>query len=182
MRKNLFRIFLVCLIFHLPHESFADGEDSLTSQVNKTANRRALQSALLPGLGQAMNGKLWKIPVLYAGFGTLVYFIGNNDQEYNRYKNAFIQRNDGDPATVDEFSQLTSEDLRVRKDFYRRNRDLSYILTGVLYAMNIVDAYVDAQLKDFDVSENLSFRPAPCIDLNQNANPVAGIKLIFTIK
>ncbi len=157
-------------------------EDSLSQLSRKRSNRIALQSAILPGLGQASNQKYWKIPVIYAGFGTLVYFIDMNNDNYKKYKTAFLYRNDNDSSTIDDFPKFSSDDIRVRKDYYRRNRDLSYILTAALYTLNIIDAYVDAQLRDFDVSEDLSLRTDPYVDHSLNGEMFAGLRLTFTIK
>lgn len=160
----------------------AENPDSASTVSRKRANAIALQSAILPGLGQIRNHKYWKVPVLYAGFGALIYFIDFNDGNYKKYKTAFIYRNDGDSLTVDAFPNFTNDDIRVRKDYYRRNRDLSYILTAVLYSLNIIDAYVDAQLRNFDVSEDLSLRTDPFIGQLSHGEPVAGLRFTFTLK
>ncbi len=156
--------------------------DSLADETRKRANRIALQSTLLPGLGQVSNNKYWKIPIIYAGFGALVYFIDFNNTNYKIYKTAFLYRYDGDSLTVDDFPNFTTDDIKVRKDYYRRNRDLSYILTVVLYSLNIVDAYVDAQLRNFDISEDLSLRTDPFVGQSTYGAPVAGLRLTFTLK
>lgn len=159
-----------------------DEPDSASVASKKRANRIALQSTILPGWGQAVNHKYWKIPVIYTGFGVLVYFIDSNNKNYKKYKTAFLYRNDGDSLTVDEFPKFSTEDIKVRKDYYRRNRDLSYILTAVLYTLNIVDAYVDAQLQNFDISEDLSLRTDPFVGQLNHGQAVAGIRLTFTLK
>lgn len=157
--------------------------DTSASEIaRKRANRAALFSAVLPGLGQGYNHKYWKIPVIYGGFTALVYFISTNNTEYNRYLKAIKYRNDNDPSTTDEFPRLTSQDLTARKDYFRRNRDLSYILSGVLYVLNIVDAYVDSQLMNFDVSDNLSLQTSPVLLQSAQKNTFAGIQLTFRIK
>ncbi|HNP47964.1 MAG TPA: DUF5683 domain-containing protein [Bacteroidia bacterium] len=160
----------------------ASDTDSLTVLSKKRANRTALSSAILPGLGQGLNKKYWKIPVIYAGFGSLVYFIQFNEGYYKKFKTAFLYRNDSDPSTVDNYPLFSNDDLRVRKDYYRRNRDLCYILTGVLYSMNIIDAYVDAQLMDFDVSDNLSIHTTPSIESAPGMEAMAGLKITFNFK
>lgn len=123
----------------------------------------ALRSAILPGLGQAYNHKYWKIPVLYAGAGTLIYFAHFNNVEYKRFKTAYALRIDGDSATVDEFATtgLQEIDLKTQKDYWRRNRDLCYIGLSVLYFLNIIDAYVDAHLFYFKVTDELTIRLVP---------------------
>ncbi|TAH38779.1 MAG: hypothetical protein EYC69_13905 [Bacteroidetes bacterium] len=160
----------------------ADEPDSSALAQKKQANRIALQSAILPGLGQVSNHKYWKVPIIYGGFAALVYFIDFNNKNYRDYKTAFLYRNDNDSLTVDAFPNFTADDIKVRKDYYRRNRDLSYILTAVLYSLNIIDAYVDAQLRNFDISEDLSLRTDPFVGQVHQGMPVAGLRFTFTLK
>ena len=177
MRRYCFLGFsAACLLLSLNARG-QEARDSV-SAVNRNANKAALMSAVLPGLGQAYNRSYWKIPVLYAGAATLVYFISENQKEYLSYKDAYLYRLDGDPATVDErYPNLTDADILVRKDYYRRNRDLSIILTGVLYALNIIDAYVDAHLKEFDISDDLSLQTRPWMAPSPAGPCMAGITL-----
>ncbi|HRH65816.1 MAG TPA: DUF5683 domain-containing protein [Bacteroidia bacterium] len=177
--------FLMCvalLHFFVPQTSRASDNDSLSLLSRKRANRTALSSALLPGLGQGINKKYWKIPIIYAGFGTLVYLIDFNNNYYQKFKTAYRFRNDTDPGTVDDYPRYSNDDLRVRKDYYRRNRDLCYILGGVLYSLNIIDAYVDAQLLDFDVSDDLSLRTIPFLETIPTGETMAGFKFTLQIK
>lgn len=180
--------FFVFLITLIPADLFGQDapvitkDTSSTAMAKRRANKAALFSAVLPGLGQAYNHKYWKMPIIYGGFGTLIYFVSSNNSQYQKYVKAIKFRNDGDASTVDEFPRLSNEDLTARKDFYRRNRDLSYIFTGVLYVLNIVDAYVDSQLMDFDVSDNLSLRTGPVLFQSGQTNTFAGIQLTFTLK
>ncbi len=173
---------LICCLFLFFPAHAQTNPDSTAHESRKRSNRIALQSAMLPGLGQARNHKYWKIPIIYTGFGVLIYFIDANNDSYQTYKTAYLYRNDNDATTVDDFPNYTSDDLKVRKDFYRRNRDLSYILTGVLYTLNIIDAYVDAQLKDFDVSDDLSLRTDPFVGQLAGGENFAGLRLTFTLK
>lgn len=148
-------------------------KDTLASRnattVNGRANRAALKSAMLPGLGQVSNAQVWKVPIVYAALGTTVYFALQNNKEYKRYRQAYRYRNDGNPNTIDEFdpvhnplSALTSDAILVRREDYKRYRDLMFILTGAGYALNILDAYISAHLKDFDMSDDLGMRITPC--------------------
>ena len=108
-------------------------QDSLTYIAKKRANKVAMMSALLPGLGQIANKKYWKVPIIYGGASVLTYFIISNNKEYNKYEDALIYRNDNDSTTVDNYPNYTNDDLTLRRDYYRRNRDLSYIFASVLY-------------------------------------------------
>jgi len=177
MMRCRFLVLLCLILVSCPSLTEAQKADSV-STINKRANKAALMSALLPGLGQAYNKSYWKIPVLYAGLGTLVYFARTNNEDYQKYYQAYKYRLDGDSTTNDtENPNLSNEDILVRKDYYRRNRDLSYILIGVVYVLNIVDAYVDAQLKEFDISDNLSLRTSPWISPSLDGKQMAGVTL-----
>lgn len=121
-------------------------------------------SVALPGLGQVYNGKWWKVPIIYGAFGGLIYSSIANDMKCRTYKNAYLIRIDDDPNTTDQFvGRYSDANLRELVDFYERNRDLSLIFTGVIYALNIIDAGVDAHLKDFDVSDDLSLNVSPTL-------------------
>lgn len=124
--------------------------------------KATIMSAALPGLGQVYNGSWWKVPIIYGGFGGLTYMAVSNHMDMTRYKDAYLMRVDDDPTTVDEFAGRYSDaNLQQLKTTSQRNRDLSFILMGILYALNIIDANVDGHLKDFDVSEDLSLRVRP---------------------
>ncbi|WP_084404225.1 DUF5683 domain-containing protein [Flavobacterium tegetincola] len=119
--------------------------------------RAAFYSAIVPGLGQAYNKRYWKIPIVYGAIGTGIYFYSTNNSEYHRYRDAYKQRLKG---LDDEFKgQYNDATLISAQRTFQRNRDLSLIVTIGLYVLNIVDANVDAHLKQFNVSDDLSFRP-----------------------
>jgi hypothetical protein len=139
-------------------------EDSL-AQIH-SPKKASIYSAILPGLGQAYNKKYWKIPVIYAGFAGLGYFVVTNNDQYKTYKEAYLHRVDGDSTTTDEFTDVyTDQDLITLKDFYRRNRDLAIIGMTVLYVLNILDASVDAHMFTFNVNDNLSMKLTPGMQL-----------------
>ena len=135
-----------------------------------------IYSAIFPGLGQIYNRKYWKLPIVYGGFLGFSYAIAWNGRYYTDYSNGFKDIMDEDPTTdswknflpygqdpetVDK--EWLKTVLKRRKDFYRRYRDLSIIGTVAMYALSMLDAYVDAQLFDFDMSTDLSFRVEPTI-------------------
>ncbi|PNQ72233.1 hypothetical protein C1T31_12985 [Hanstruepera neustonica] len=120
--------------------------------------RAAFYSAVLPGLGQAYNKKYWKIPIVYAGLGIGMYFYLDNDKEYNRYRDAYKRRLAG--FEDDEFfGTVTDDGLREAQKTLRRNKEISLLVTIGIYALNIIDANVDAHLMQYNVDENLSLRP-----------------------
>ncbi|KAA6303462.1 MAG: hypothetical protein EZS26_000013 [Candidatus Ordinivivax streblomastigis] len=162
--------------------------DSIVS-FSPNPTRAILYSAIFPGLGQMYNRKYWKLPIVYGGFLGCAYAISWNGSTYNGYKQAYhdIQLyRDGtdtsakswqnylpysfkqDPDYVDTWVHSSSgenfaNNLKRAKDFHRRNRDLSIIVTVGLYALCMIDAYVDAQLFEFDMSDDLSMKIDPVI-------------------
>ncbi len=153
----------------LPKEAL---QDSIV-KVNNASNplspaKAAFYSAILPGLGQAYNKKYWKIPLVYGAIGTGVFFYVNNNKEYNRYRDAYKSRLAG--FTNDEFyfdsqgnqlttPRVTTQGLERAQKFYRKNKEVSLLVTLGLYALNIIDANVDAHLLQYNVDENLSLAP-----------------------
>ncbi|TYB77063.1 DUF5683 domain-containing protein [Bizionia myxarmorum] len=120
--------------------------------------RAAFYSAVLPGLGQAYNKKYWKIPIVYAGMGIGIYFYLDNNKEYKRYRSAYKSRLAG--FTNDEFYGTINDDgLREAQKTLSRNREISLLVTIAIYALNIIDANVDAHLIQYNVDDNLSVTP-----------------------
>ncbi|MBP1640837.1 MAG: hypothetical protein H6Q17_2420 [Bacteroidetes bacterium] len=169
--------------------------DTLHQAIFKPNPSRAVWlGALVPGLGQIYNKKYWKLPIIYGGFAGLIYAISWNGRMYNDYKNAYLDITDSNPNTTSYLnfltpSQRTSYDttwltsaLKSKVNTFRRYRDLSVICAIGLYALSMVDAYVDAQLSDFDVSPDLSMKIAPTLLKNNNIqqgglNASLGMKL-----
>lgn len=120
-------------------------------------SRAAFYSAVIPGLGQAYNEKYWKIPIVYAGIGTGIYFYSTNRKDYNRFRDAYKRRLAG--YTDDEFQGIANETLIRAQRNTRRNMDVSLAVAVGFYLLNIVDANVDAHLKQYNVSEDLSLGP-----------------------
>jgi len=149
--------------------------------------KAAFYSAILPGLGQAYNKKYWKIPIIYAALGTGVYFYINNNNEYNRYRDAYKSRLAG--FETDEFyysaagekldePRVTTERLETAQQFYKKNKEISLLVILGMYALNIIEANVDAHLLQYNVDENLTL--APHYNFNQvNANNDVGLTLNF---
>jgi len=132
--------------------------------------RAAFYSAILPGLGQAYNKRYWKIPIVYAALGTGVYFYINNNNEYNRFREAYKRRIAG--FNDDAFQGKISDDglINAQKTF-RRGQELALLVTVGLYALNIIDANVDAHLLQFSIDDKLSFKPHYKINqLNQTGS------------
>lgn len=170
LKIGLFQFFFLLAVF----TTYAQ-QDSLSISSEKTSKKKELQeketepynalapskaafySAILPGLGQAYNGSFWKIPIAYGGMATGVYFYLQNDKEYDRYRDAYKNRLAGRP---DEFEGRISTNALIRaQEFYQKNKEISILVTVGVYILNIVDANVEAHLRQFNVSEDLTFRP-----------------------
>lgn len=126
-------------------------------------SRAAFYSAVLPGLGQAYNKSYWKIPVIYAGMAAGVYFYKKQNDDYNRFRNAYKRRLAG--YTDDEFygpgsePAISNDRLINAQKSAQKNKSVSVIVTIVFYLLNVVDANVDAHLRQYEVSEDLSLQP-----------------------
>jgi hypothetical protein len=145
-------------------------------------HKATLYSLALPGLGQAYNKKYWKIPIIYAGFAGLGYLIVTNKNQYTKYKNA-LEYDPNDPNAVsNEYVKLSESQLKSGRDLYRKNLDLSIILTALWWALNIVDATVDAHLFKFDVTEDLSLRVEPDFRYQPyNKSTIPGLRISINL-
>ncbi|MBI1184507.1 hypothetical protein GC194_09555 [bacterium] len=143
------------------------------------ARKSAIRSALLPGWGQATNGK-WhslKIPIIYAGLGTLGYMAHYNNSKYKCYKSGYIALSKGEPFSgCDGFTTIGP--LKTGMDSFHKSRDLFIILTGGFYALNILDAYVWAHLGQFDNSDDLTMQLHPSF-INIAGQQYTGMSLTF---
>lgn len=138
--------------------------------------QRALWLALLlPGAGQIYNRKYWKLPIVYGGVLGCLYAFTWNQQMYMDYSQAYLDIMDTDPNTKSYESILPprydakkNEEMlkglfKRKKDYYKRYRDLSAFCFAGVYLISVIDAYVDAQLSEFNISEDLSMRVTPAI-------------------
>ncbi len=141
------------------------GDGVLNYNGPENSVKKATTLAMIcPGAGQLYNKSYWKVPIVVGAFATMGYVIDWNARGYKRYRTAYNQVVNGQP---DEFEgRYSAEYLKNMKDNFRRNRDLCIILTGALYLLNIVDAHVDAHLKDYDISDDLSVRLEPTVFQN----------------
>ena len=123
----------------------------------KSPKKAAIFSAIIPGYGQIYTKKYWKVPIIYGGLVTSVYFINDNNIQYKEYKNAALV------SYETEENQLgyTYSELIILKDHYKRNREISYFSFVGVYILNIIDASVNAHLFHFDVSDDISLNIRP---------------------
>lgn len=134
------------------------------------SKKAVIYSAIFPGLGQIYNRKYWKLPIIYGGIIGLSYAITWNGSKYNDYSSAYKDIMTGGDAWRDIFpnrnileSQREEYKSRIKRqrDYFRQNRDLAIIVAVGVYALCMIDAYVDAQLYDFDISPDLSMKVEP---------------------
>jgi len=155
--------------------------------------------AIIPGYGQILNKKYWKLPIVYGGFLGCAYAISWNSSRYQTYKTAYRDIIDTDPNT-NSFLEIIPEGLTIdsrgiggietytrtlktAQESFRRYRDLSVIVTIGYYALTLIDAYVDAQLYDFDISPDLTMRFQPAFFQNRFGLPNAlGMQCSFSLK
>jgi len=168
-------------------------DDNTPLKVKKDWNKwqpnpkRALWLALVfPGGGQIYNRKYWKLPLIYGGFMGCLYAMNWNNNMYKDYSQAYLDIMDNDPGTasyndylhlgeqitdakIDRYKQI----FKSRKDKYRRWRDLSFFVMVGVYALSVIDAYVDAELSVFDISKDLSLKVEPTImNSSSSSNPL----------
>ena len=128
---------------------------------------------VFPGGGQIYNRKFWKLPIVYGGFVGCLYAYNWNGQMYKDYRQAYLDIMDSDPNTdsykdffrpgydFDTNREYLTEVFKKRKDRYRRWRDLSIFSFIGVYALSVIDAYVDAQLSHFDISDDIHLSIEP---------------------
>ena len=157
---------------------------------------KATWSALVfPGGGQIYNHKYWKLPIVYGGFLGCAYALNWNNQMYSDYSQAYLDIMDDDPntASYEEFlpprydieanKDYLKRVFKNRKDNYRRQRDLSIFCFIGVYLISVIDAYVDAELSNFDITDDLSVQVRPTtIDSRQSTqrNQAYGLQCSFS--
>ena len=155
--------------------------------LHHSPRKAAIRSAILPGWGQAYNKRYWKIPIVYAALGTSAYVFVDNVSWYRKLRFAYKVAVEKDVANYDKVDRrLTrfvetnnTSFLQYQRNEYRRNVDYSVLAFVLLWGLNVVDATVDAHLKSFDVSPDLSLHFKPGYSEMANTN---GISLVLAIK
>ena len=141
------------------------------------------RSAILPGWGQAYNKKYWKIPIIYGALGTTAGIFFFNLKYYKLLRQAVILRSDtipgNDNQVYKDFINLSTESIRSYRNEYRQNIDYSVLFFLLFWGLNVVDATVDAHLKAFDVSPDVSMKIRPGLNSSNNG---LGIAFVFFFK
>ena len=178
-------VFVVCsiypiLVFSQSDTTFIELPDSIREKEH-SPTKATIMSACLPGLGQVYNKKYWKVPVIYAGLGLMTYFIYTNADQYINFKCAYIESSYGNKNGSYAYlvQRYTAQELLSSREYYRRNLEISILLTVVWYALNILDATVDAHLYTFNITDKLACRVVPTMlpsGLGYN-KPAGGFKI-----
>ncbi|MBO4557736.1 MAG: hypothetical protein J5693_03910 [Bacteroidales bacterium] len=137
-----------------------DGVACLPDARDPDPGKAAVFSALLPGLGQAYIGDWWHIPIWYGGLGICAYTLHLNQMQYKRYRYIYMLASDSSSGYA---GRINMTQATTYKDLYHRYRDYSVVATVLVYALNIIDANVFAYMKDFNVSDDLSFNVEPAL-------------------
>lgn len=150
--------------------------ENIVSYSKRFDPRKALLfAAVLPGAGQVYNKKYWKLPLVYGGFGLLVNAVAFYQKTYVKYKNElFITLNGGTAP-----SGRAQANLRTIVDQAQRQRDYFLIFTGLMYILQMVDAHVDAHLKEFDLNPKLRVEVRPQMEQNSLVGRSSGLSLVF---
>jgi hypothetical protein len=143
-----------------------------------------LLSFALPGAGQAYNKKWWKIPIVYGALGALTWLEVDNIRQYRALRDNYKFLVDGDPATnptEQPYTSLDATQMRFYRDQYRRFVELTSVGLGLVYVLAATDAFVDAHLASFDVSDDLSLRMRPRFEQGPGLAPVLGLGISLQI-
>ncbi len=124
-------------------------------------NRAAAMSLILPGSGQVYNKKIWKLPFVYGALGGLGYLIKSSTEDYKTFRSAYLAVVDDDPETINPFPTLSESSLLTLRDRFNKRRQQGIIFFSLAWILNSVDAFVDAHLASFDVSEDISMHVNP---------------------
>ena len=170
------------------------GDAALNYSTNEVSSvkKATTLSLICPGAGQIYNKSYWRAPIVVGGLASMIYVIDWNNRGFQRFKKAYTLRADYDQnpdkypnGPADEFGgRYSTTFLKNLRDSNRRNRDLSILLTAGIYVFQAIDAHVDAHLKDFDVSDNLTVDLKPMFDCqytyHNGATPIFGFDLNVT--
>ena len=161
------RFLILSLLLAVSVYSLSAKNDSIVIPKKHEPKKATLYSAILPGLGQAYNKKYWKVPIVYAGIGTIGYVISMNSDGYRSYRLAYDYKTgintDVSSEIISIANRYSNENLIRIRDSYRRNVELSWIVMALWYGINIIDATVDAHFFEYDIGDDLSLMIEPTI-------------------
>jgi hypothetical protein len=191
MLRNL--LFLI-LVFAISSVSYAQDkstkeEKQKIRKLNSKPRKAALMSTLVPGLGQIYNKRYWKAPIVWVGLGMTGFLYYQNRIYFNDFKREYGYLTDTSASTTSNIiingystAGKSADQIARQRDSYRYYRDLDLLIGLGIYALNIIDASVDAHLKEFDINDNLSLKVKPLLYANLNRQFTAGLTLNFRFK
>jgi hypothetical protein len=192
---KLIRLFLTIVIVSFFAASYAQQDTMILSQekpVSLTKSQKkhspsvAGYLSIIPGGGQIYNKKYWKPPIIYLGMGIATYFAVDFYKQTSYYKEEYIYRvNNDQPFLHPELETQHTDNVLAMRNLYRTRMEVAIAATAIIYALNIVDAVVDAHLFYFDVSDDLSMRITPSIQMNPFSTSISyvpSVGLKFKIK
>lgn len=130
----------------------------------KDPKKALLMALIVPGGGQIYNEKVWKVPLIYGGILTSIYFFEFNNRRYQQFLVALDIVRNPTPGVSNPFPNLNQDGIIRNVNFWRRNRDSMFLVFAGIYALGAVDAFVDAHLSGFDISDDLSFSIEPSVE------------------
>ena len=189
MRFWLFLLFLMAS-YLLYGQGVVKDRTGSKKEINKIAlkdsndvhspKKAAIMSAIIPGLGQIYNEKYWKVGVIYVGAGFLTYYFKRNVDSLRSYQAAYTARIDTSSATIDtKYTNLSNSSVLSNRNFHRRQRDIALLGFFGLYALQIIDANVDAHLREFEINKDLSMKITPSFSGLVSATPHVGLNIKF---
>lgn len=144
------------------YDYLSDAESELSDL--PTPRSVLFKSMMIPGWGQVENKQIWKVPIIYGMFVGIGVYAGYLNGQHQDYRAAFYNLNQGDDndfrfgPTPDRLQNVNSSQLQSIRDNFRNQRDFMFVVMGLAYGLNILDAYVYAHMRGFDVSDDLSAR------------------------
>ena len=181
-----FFLFVCFNIYGQAADSTATNTDTVKVDIAKakvkSPKRAAFLSLALPGAGQVYNGRWWKVPIVYGAIGGMVYLIDYNERLYDRLETALTAQRNGEEHEFTGTTIGNENSLRALRDGFDKDRQLSYIGLVFVYALQSMEAFVDAHLQDFDVSDDLSLKLKPKLEpiMAQGIQPSIGIGIELT--
>jgi hypothetical protein len=181
----LIRKYLVLIIIITSFITFsANGQIKNEIPAPHSPSRATAYSAILPGLGQIYNKQAWKTTIIYGAEAVVTYFAITNYKGASRLKEEYLNKTNGRPVSS-SYTNYSAESLLNLHNAYEKNFELSLIIGGVVYLLNIVDALVYAHLFSFDISDNLSATISPIYIPSAFSSPshsTFGVSFSFSIK
>ncbi len=179
MKRRLIFLILIAFIWFEPsHAQRVEPKKEQSAEVKEPMSdmKKATLLSLVPGGGQVYNHRVWKVPIIYAGFGALIYSFQFYNKTYTEVRAAYIESINKKPITNPEYANVSQDMLYNLRESYRKSRDLSVIGLAGWYAFNLIDAAVDAHLRGFDVSDKLSIKITPSYQYTY-AGQYSGLKV-----